>query len=116
MWTTPFPKLLKLTSKEKSLKLEATVTYRNPPALAKNLQNYKQLAFQINHDRSSSFPCGKYGQHNSMVQHTDVIKRKTKYLNLKQKLNCKNYRISVAECKSCNMQYVGQAKNKFSVC
>ena len=75
VWTTFFPKLLKLTSKEKSLKPEATVTYRNPPTLAKNLQNYKQLALQINDDRPSSFPCGNYGQHNSMIQHTEVISR-----------------------------------------
>ena len=34
---------------------------------------------------------------------------------MKQKLNCKNYGIYVTECKNCNMQYVGQTKNKFSV-
>ena len=45
VWTTPFPKLLKLISEEKLLKLKATVTYRNVPTLANNLQNYKQLAF-----------------------------------------------------------------------
>ena len=50
-----------------------------------------------------------------MVQHTEVIRCKTKYLNLKQKFNCKNYRIYVAECKNCDMQYVGQTINKFSV-
>ena len=50
-----------------------------------------------------------------MVQHTEVIRCNTKYLNLKQKLNCKNYEIYMAEYKNCNMQYVGQTKNKFSV-
>ena len=50
-----------------------------------------------------------------MVQHTEVIRCKTKYLNLKQKFNCKNYRIYVAEYKNCDMQYVGQTINKFSV-
>ena len=50
-----------------------------------------------------------------MVQRTEVIRCNTKYLNLKQKLNCKNYGIYVAECKNCDMQYVGQTKNKFSV-
>ena len=49
--TTPFRKLLRLSSKEKSLKPEAIVTYRNPPTLSNNLLNYKQLAFQANHDR-----------------------------------------------------------------
>ena len=48
-----------------------------------------------------------------MVQHTEVIRCNTKYLNLKQKLNCKNYEIYMAEYKNCNMQYVGQTKNKF---
>ena len=48
-----------------------------------------------------------------MVQHTEIIRCTTRYLNLKQKLNCKNYEIYVAECKNCNMQYVGQTKNKF---
>ena len=63
-------------------------------------------------DRPGSFICrncalcGNYGQHNNMVQHTEVIRCKTKYLNLKQKLNCKNYGICVTECKNCNMQYV----------
>ena len=51
-----------------------------------------------------------------MVQYTEVMRYKTKYLNLKLKLNCKNYGIYVAECKNCNMQYVEQTKNKFSVC
>ena len=50
-----------------------------------------------------------------VLQHTEVIRCKTKYLNLKQILNCKNYGIYVVECKNCNMQYVGQTKNKFSV-
>ena len=102
--TTPFPKLLKLTSKEKSIKPEATVAYRNPPTLSNNLLNYKQLAFQINYDKPGSFPCvncalyGNYGQLISMVQHTKIIRCNTKYLNLKQKLNCKNYGIYVGEC------------------
>ena len=121
MWTTLFPKLLKLTSKEKSLKPEATVTYRNPPTLSNNLLNYKQIAFQTNHYRPGSFfcencaLCGNYGQHISMIQHTKVIRCNNKYLNLKQKLNCKNYGIYVAECKNCDMQNVGQIINKFSV-
>ena len=50
-----------------------------------------------------------------MVQHTEVIRCNNKYLNLKQKLKCKNYGIYVAECKNCNMQYAGQTKNKFSL-
>ena len=50
-----------------------------------------------------------------MVQHTEVIRCNTKYLNLKQNLNCKNYEIYVPECKNCDMQYVGQTINKFSV-
>ena len=50
-----------------------------------------------------------------MVQHTEVIRCNTEYQNLKQKLNCKNYGIYVAECKNCDMQYVGQTINKFSV-
>ena len=87
--TTPFPKLLKLASKEKSLKPEATVTYKNLPTFAYNLLNYKQPAFQTNHDRLGSFPGGNYGQHIRMIQHTEVIRCNTKYLNLKQKLNCK---------------------------
>ena len=89
--------------------------------LANNLINHKQLAFQTNHDRPVSFPCGNcalcgnYGQHINVVQHTEVTRCNTKYLNLKQKLNCKNYGIYVAQCKNCNMQYVGQSKNKFFV-
>ena len=50
-----------------------------------------------------------------MVQHTKIIRCNTKYLNLKQKLNCKNYGVYVAECKNCNMHYLGQTKSKFSV-
>ena len=113
--TTSFPKLLKLASKEKSLKPEATVTYKNLPSFAYNLLNYKQPAFQTNHDRPGSFPGGNYGQHIRMIQHTEVIRCNTKYLNLKQKLNCKNYGIYLAKCKNCNMQYVKQTKNKSSI-
>ena len=39
----------------KIIKPEAIVTYKNPPTLNKNLQNYKQLAFQINDHRPGFF-------------------------------------------------------------
>ena len=58
---------------------------------------------------------GNYGQHNRMIQHTEGITCKTKCLNLKLKLNCENYGIYMTECKSCNMQYIRQTENIFSV-
>ena len=45
----------------------------------------------------------------SIISHSN-----SKKFSLKQPLTCKNYGIYVAECKFCKMQYVGQAKNKFS--
>ena len=51
--------------------------------------HYAVNAFQTNQDKSRSFPCkncalyGNYEQYISMVQHTEVIRCNTKYLNLK---------------------------------
>ena len=119
MWTTPFLKLLKLTSKDKTTE---TLSCSNPSTLAKNLPNYKQLAFQINDDRPGSFPCGNcavcgnHGQQNRMIQHTEFIRCKTKYLNLKLKLNCKNYGIFVEECKTVICNTLDKLKLDFLYC
>ena len=82
----------------------------NPDKRLEFCENFVQFCEESPGSVTFGTPCIR------MVQHTKVIRCNTKYLNLKQKLNCKNYGIYVAQFKNCNMQYVGKTKNKLSVC
>nr|CAB3263301.1 uncharacterized protein LOC108950347 [Phallusia mammillata] len=119
-WATSFPRLLRLTKKEQTLKPEARVVYKKPPTLGNHLLNYRRLAHYSQGVIAKSAPCGRcalcghYGTHTSMVSTEHKLCIDDRTIALRQSLDCSNFGIYVATCRICNSRYVGQTKNKFS--
>ena len=63
VWATNFQELLRLSSKERSLKQSASVTYKRPPNLSNLLTNYKVVAHSnpTGFNNGSSLQSGKCG-------------------------------------------------------
>ena len=122
IWTTSFPGLLKLSTKERSLNPEACVTYRRPQTLAQQLTRYKTISYKPNtsYDGASKpcghcSLCGKHGNHTSMVNDARTITAEGgKVFEIWTKLNCSNWGIYAAMCKICQKLYVGQTATTFS--
>ena len=121
VWTTQFPKLLKLNSKEKNLNQKAMVSYKRPLTLAGHLTNYRKVAHSstMTHIKGSRpcnhcALCGMYGG-KAMVCTTESIKSSTgKIFKINDHLTCKDFGIYVATCRLCTSQYVGHTVNNFS--
>ena len=121
VWATHFPKLMRLSKREKELNPNALLTYKRPATLGTHLTNYKELA----HMEAPSVQggslrcrhcklCGLYGGTN-MVEETSIIRSESGMcFNINLILSCKNFGIYVATCKVCPAQYVGQTVNSFS--
>ena len=59
IWTTNFPKLLKLTNKERELNPNVLVAYKRPQTIATLLTNYKIQAHEDSVAIGESHPCRK---------------------------------------------------------
>ena len=120
IWTTNFPKLLKLTNKERELNPNVLVAYKRPQTIATLLTNYKIQAHEDSVAIGESHPCGKCllcnrGGEGGMVKKTNLLKSKRgKIIKLKKNLNCKSFGIYVAKCNVCDEHYVGQTITSFS--
>ena len=120
IWTTNFPKLLKLTKKERQLNPNVLITYKRPQTIATLLTNYKILGNKNSVVIGGSFPCGKCvlcnrGREGGMVKKTSSINLKNgRAVKLKKHLNCKNFGVYVAKCNVCDEHYVGQTITSFS--
>ena len=120
VWTTNFPKLLKLTEKERELNPNVLVAYKRPQTMAALLTNYKIQAHENSVAIGGSHPCGKCllcnrGGVGGMVKKTNLIESKSgKTIELKKNLNCKSFGIYAAKCNVCGEHYVGQTITSFS--
>ena len=122
VWPTFFPKLLRLTEKERSLASNAAIVYKRPKSLGQGLTNYKSLAYMQNDTQDGTSEacnhcslCGHHGKHKSMIDKTNVITSKMgKIYKLRQKLNCRDSGIYAATCTKCNEQYVSQTCTSFT--
>ena len=123
IWATFFPKLLRLSEKEKILAPNSTIVYRRAKTLGQGLTNYKSLAHMQSKGPSSGTSdacnhcslCGHHGKHSNMVNPTSVITSKSgKVFKLHQRLICKDSGIYVATCVTCHEQYVGQTSTSFT--
>jgi hypothetical protein len=119
VWTTQFPKLLKLTNKEKNLNQKAMVSYKRPMTLAAHITNYRKVAHEITSAKGSQpcnhcALCGMYGG-KAMVSKTEFIQSNSgKVFPINCQLTCKDLGIYVATCRLCASQYVGQTAKSFS--
>ena len=122
-WSTSFPQLLQLSTKEAELQPNAALTYKKPDTPGSLLKNYKHIALKSDINESaigSSLPCGKcsmsgnHGKTQNMVASTTSVATLSGMRNLKQKLTCKNYGVYAATCTICSAQYVGQTIKRFS--
>ena len=122
VWVTSFPKLLKLSRKEKQLNQNAMIAYQRPQTLSQNLTRYKKIAHERHNGPGSSDPCGRcklcgnFGTNNkSMVHTTNEIQSKSgNSFILRRRLNCSDSGIYVATCTLCQEQYVGQTITSFA--
>ena len=121
VWATYFPKLLRLSEKERSLNPTAMVTYRRPGTLASSLTNYKTLAHTSRTERQGFSNtcgrcklCGKYGGKNMVETTSNITSQSGQKFRLQHHLSCKDFGIYVASCRKCPAQYVGQTINPFS--
>jgi hypothetical protein len=122
VWATSFPRLLKLTTRERELNPKALITYKRPQTLSQQLTNYKALAH-----KSTSIPtgsskpcdhcslCGKHGRNANMVENiNEVTSESGKCFNILTRLTCADWGIYAATCKICKKKYVGQTMTTFS--
>ena len=121
VWPTQFPKLLKLSKKEKSLNPSATVTYKRPSTLSAQLTNYRRLSHDIPTEKGNgSSPCnhcklcGLYGGKSMVTETTTILSELGKRHHILRTLTCKDFGIYAATCKICRSQYVGQTVVSFS--
>ena len=120
VWATHFPRLLKLSKKERSLKPAAMVTYKRPTTLGGLLTSYRSLAHDVPKDKNGSSPCGHcklcghYGGKNMVKTSSEILGPSGTSHNIQKKLTCKDYGIYVASCTKCQAQYVGQTVTSFS--
>ena len=122
VWVTSFPKLLKITTKERQLNEQAMIAYRRPQTLSQNLTNYRKIAHELNNEGEHSKPCGRCylcgnfsKESRNMVLITNTITSKTgKKYTLQKYLTCSDFGIYVATCNLCAEQYVGQTITTFA--
>ena len=102
---------------------DTCITYKRPKTLQGWLANYKFLGKTKNNNKygGQSKRCGKCSlcggirNFKNMVKETNKINNKyNTIIRLKQDLNCKNYGIYQAQCRNCQMSYVGQTKTSFT--
>ena len=79
IWMTNFPKLLKLTNKERELNPNVLVAYKRPQTIATLLTNYKIQVHEDSVAIGKSHPCGKcllcnQGGEGGMVKKSNLIK------------------------------------------
>ena len=119
VWATQFPKLLKLSHKEKELNPKAMITFKRPITLAGLLTNYRTIAHGIPSDTGSRpcnhcALCGHYGKKRMVNNAKTITSSSGKVFHIKQNLTCKDFGVYVATCKLCPSQYVGQTVKSFS--
>ena len=121
VWASCFPKLVKLSRREKQLNDDAAVVYKRPKTLSNQLVRYKRIAHETTASSPGSFPCnrcklcGKFGKSNSMVQQTNSIATtKGKSFDIRKTLTCIDWGIYVATCTICSERYVGQTCTSFA--
>ena len=121
VWATHFPKLLRLSEKERRLNPTAMVTFKRPGTLGGVLTKYKALAHGSRSDDSGySLPCqhcklcGKYGGQNMVNTTSNITSQSGRKFKLRHQLSCKDFGIYVASCQLCSSQYVGQTVTSFS--
>ena len=122
-WSSQFKTLLRFTKEEKKLFPIAKTSFTKPSSIGQLLNTFSCIAKKGNdtHPNNKSKKCkncalcGKYNYKDMIDENSYIKTNENRIVNIKPKLNCKNYGIYSAQCTICKEIYVGQTKNSFNL-